>query len=425
MPEAARVTDPISHTPVLAGILVGILAGAVLAVAVVAVVGTGGLAAPFVAAGIAAAAAGGGLAGGYIAGAMAPMITGAIIPLCSPNVFIGGLNAARALADAALCSGMLPLFPHSPPPMLIAEGSCSVLINRFMAARKTDHLTCGSVIANGCPTVIIGGGTGGVPGLTIEPEVPDWVVPTLFGVLVVGSLIATGGTLAGFVVLGAGVLGSLGGAAIGGYVGEQIGDLTGNKELGKRIGEVAGGLLGGLAAGLGAGKALGGREIPGGRSVPGKIPPDPATTARTGEPSTVLTNRPSEFPYRNPPEMHRVAPGETPPNLDPNKRYLWAVDPDGNVLIAPEEQPGFGRVVKHGDLTPGPGGTSRGPARSGGELNFNEQTGRWEMNNESSYTFARTDGKTGTADNLNASRDLMNQGGMDVSNIDVVDIIRR
>jgi hypothetical protein len=123
--------------------------------------------------------------------------------------------------------------------------------------------------------------------------------------------------------------------------------------------------------------------------------------------------------------MHRVAPGEAPPNLDPNKRYLWAVDKDGNMLIAPEEQPGFGRVVKHGDLTPGPGGATRGPARSGGELNFNRETGRWEMDNNSSYTFARSDGKTGTPDNLNASKDLMNQGGMDTSNIDTVDIVPR
>ena len=74
--------------------------------------------------------------------------------------------------------------------------------------------------------------------------------------------------------------------------------------------------------------------------------------------------------------------------------------------------------MKHGDLTPGLDGATRGPARAGGELNFNPETGHWEMNNESSYTFARKDGALGTADNLAASHELMEHGGMDMSNID-------
>jgi RHS repeat-associated protein len=173
-----------------------------------------------------------------------------------------------------------------------------------------------------------------------------------------------------------------------------------------------------LAVGIGAATAGIGRFL-GGKYAQWKATqnPDPATVARTGEPSTVNNNRPSEWPYRNPPEMSTVRPGKPLPELDTNRTYLWAVDKDGNVLVAPEDQAGWTRPVKHGDLIPGPEGTSRGAARAGGELNYNSETGQWEMNNDSSYTFLRTDGNKGTADNLQASHDLVTQSGTDTSNI--------
>jgi hypothetical protein len=131
----------------------------------------------------------------------------------------------------------------------------------------------------------------------------------------------------------------------------------------------------------------------------------------------VFTNRQSEWPYENPPEMHTVKPGQPLPELDPDRRYLWAVDDKGNVLVAPEDQTGWNRPVKHGDLIPGPDEQSRGPGRAGGEMNYNPQTGQWEMNNDSSYTFNRTDGQVGNGDNLQASHDLLTQSGTDTSNI--------
>jgi hypothetical protein len=120
--------------------------------------------------------------------------------------------------------------------------------------------------------------------------------------------------------------------------------------------------------------------------------------------------------------MQTVKPGQPLDvnNLDPNQKYLWVVDPEGNIRIAPEAQPGLRRRLKHGDLTPGPDGRSRGPARSGGELNYNPETGHWEMNNDSSYTFARQDGQHLDGDNLNAAHDLLTQSGTDTSNIDTV-----
>ena len=151
-------------------------------------------------------------------------------------------------------------------------------------------------------------------------------------------------------------------------------------------------------------------------------PPDTETVAKTGEPSAATTNRTGEHPYSNPRNMQTVKPGQPLDlnRLDPGKKYLWVVDPDGNILVAPENQPGLGRDLKHGDLTPGPLGKSRGPARAGGELTYNPETGHWEMNNDSSYTFAREDGQHLDGDNLNAARDLLAKSGTDTSKIDTV-----
>ena len=123
-----------------------------------------------------------------------------------------------------------------------------------------------------------------------------------------------------------------------------------------------------------------------------------------------------------------MRPGQPPPTLDPDKgTYLWQVNEDGTVSVAPQNQEGFGRVVKHGDLNPGPGGADRGVNRAGGELKpqygpDGTCTG-WEMNNESSNSFpnTRNDGVASTPDNLRASKELMQQGGMDTSNFNLVD----
>jgi hypothetical protein len=102
---------------------------------------------------------------------------------------------------------------------------------------------------------------------------------------------------------------------------------------------------------------------------------------RVGAPSEVWTNRPTEVPYGLPEsEMRIVRPG-SPLRLDrlnPNRRYLWVVDEQGNFRIADEAQgarfprrPVLRRLasagetpLKHGDLAPGPGGQTRGVARA-------------------------------------------------------------
>src|SRR5262249_15375755 len=126
-------------------------------------------------------------------------------------------------------------------------------------------------------------------------------------------------------------------------------------EFGARVAEVIGGLGGGIAGGYGGarlGGAVGSRFSP---TPPSPAPVraiNPETLQRVGEPSEVFTNRTSEHPYRNPENMQKVTP-DNPLDvnqLDPNEKYLWAVDKDGNFLVAPENQPDYGRPLKHGDL---------------------------------------------------------------------------
>ena len=154
-----------------------------------------------------------------------------------------------------------------------------------------------------------------------------------------------------------------------------------------------------------------------------------------GAPSGVETWRPNEVPYTPPPDLQVVRPGQ-PLNvraLDPSKRYLWVIDPEGNFRIAAEGQgqmfpnrpplprghPQAGQTpIKHGDLVPGEGGAVRGTARAGGELSAEigpngQPTGRWIMDNNSSYTFLRTDGQALGGANLRAAHELLGTTGTD------------
>ncbi len=176
------------------------------------------------------------------------------------------------------------------------------------------------------------------------------------------------------------------------------------------------------------------------RVNPGSVQAPEELLGRVGERSGGVgarSNRPREMPYHNPPEMvssdgRRI----DVTRLDPNRKYLWAVDDGGSYIIAPENQPGFGvteaapqgRVVKHGDLTPGPGGQSRGSARAGGELYAEKgpdgkPTGRWILDNNSSYTFNRADGQLLPASSLDATKELLELYGTDVSRIVTRDVL--
>jgi uncharacterized Zn-binding protein involved in type VI secretion len=76
-----------------------------------------------------------------------PHVGGPILPRPSPNVFIGGLPAAR-VGDLASCIG---------PADVLAKGSSTVQINGKPAVRLGDATAHGGTVTSGFPTVLIGG----------------------------------------------------------------------------------------------------------------------------------------------------------------------------------------------------------------------------------------------------------------------------
>jgi hypothetical protein len=158
-----------------------------------------------------------------------------------------------------------------------------------------------------------------------------------------------------------------------------------------------------------------------------------------GPASNVNTFRPAEVPYTEPPDLRVAKPGQPLAlnELNPNRRYLWVVDEAGNFKLADEGQAGMfpkryplqephpsaaESPLKHGDLAPGPQGQARGAARAGGELRAEfgpdgKFTGRWTMNNDSSYTFNRVDGQTLGTSSLEAAHKLLGTTGTDISKI--------
>ncbi|MBB4761757.1 DUF4157 domain-containing protein [Amorphoplanes digitatis] len=158
-----------------------------------------------------------------------------------------------------------------------------------------------------------------------------------------------------------------------------------------------------------------------------------------GPASNVNTFRAAEVPYTEPPDLRVAKPGQ-PLALDelkPGRRYLWVIDEAGNFKVAdegqagmfpkraplPEPHPSAGEApLKHGDLSPGPQGQARGAARAGGELRAEfgpdgKFTGRWMMNNDSSYTFNRVDGQMLGQSSLDAAHKLLGTTGTDMSKI--------
>ncbi|WP_268750506.1 PAAR domain-containing protein, partial [Paracidovorax avenae] len=79
-------------------------------------------------------------------------ITGTLGIRGAATVRINGRAAMRAVADAAVCRD------HGQPnPNFIAEGSDSVFIETYPAARKGDKMMCAAQIASGSDDVLVGG----------------------------------------------------------------------------------------------------------------------------------------------------------------------------------------------------------------------------------------------------------------------------
>ncbi|WP_413671405.1 PAAR domain-containing protein [Massilia cellulosiltytica] len=242
MPAAARLGDPIGHSPTMSWLLKGLLIGAAIAVAGVAIVGTGGLAAVAVVGAGAAMGAGLGEAMSTMSFA-AKEVTGAIAMTGSSNVFVNNLAAARAHVDMVACS-------KHPGPIPIATGSGQVYINGMPAARVDDKTGCSAVITKGSNNVYIGGGTAQTDTINPENLVPGWVHASLL-VVGVGSAIV----LAGPVIAVGGLVGAFAGGIGGGWVG---GKMFGEGSDGQKWSAIAGSFLGGY---LGAKAAPGAWEF--------------------------------------------------------------------------------------------------------------------------------------------------------------------
>ncbi|TDV58951.1 YD repeat-containing protein [Pseudomonas sp. LP_7_YM] len=160
--EAARLHDGIEHTSALAGFLLGAIAGIALVAYVAITFATCGVGGFLL--GMAAGLGGAGLVwlGEKIGKAFSS--PAGQIETASTNVFINSRAAAFAEGSLGVCN-------KHPPTIQVAEGSASVFINGFGAARKEDKLTCGAKIASGSDNVFIGGGT--YRYLPVNDEVPE------------------------------------------------------------------------------------------------------------------------------------------------------------------------------------------------------------------------------------------------------------
>lgn len=226
-PQAARLSDDVSHTASKGWMIAGLIGGAVLGAA--AAVVTGGTALIAVSAVVAGATAAGGL--GEVLGSMswAPRhVTGKLV-VGSPDVFINSRPAIRAHLSAGECG------EHSGSLQKVAEGSSNVFINDLPAARTGDRLTCSAEITSGSPNVFIGGARQQTD--EISPEIPDWVNWTMMA--------AGAGALAVLASPAIAVLGTLGGLA-GGTAGNYLGGaIFGEGSDGQKWSMLAGGIVGG------------------------------------------------------------------------------------------------------------------------------------------------------------------------------------
>ena len=173
MLEAARIGDQVTHSAANSGTFWGALTGAligaaVVGLAVVAGVFTFGVGSAVVIAGATLLLAGlGSNVGETIGRNIGRHVTHPVGPIISGahTVFIGAgsKGAARAHADVAACKDHAPsdaaLRDAGKIGKRIAQGSGTVIIEGFLAARVGDKGHCEFVIAEGCPTVFIGGPT--------------------------------------------------------------------------------------------------------------------------------------------------------------------------------------------------------------------------------------------------------------------------
>ncbi len=244
--EAARLGDDIGHTSAMAGLLMGLAAGLVVGLLIVGSIATGGaLAVALGAVFVAGMSATGGLIGMAIGQRNDGNIAGKI-GSGSPNVFTVGRNQARARADFVECDDHGTKY--------IATGSSTVFVNCELAARRSDQTECDAKLHTDQETVLFGGETALAPGMSVSPEVPEWLVDTLTVVAWAGGI--AGGLLMIPVIGVVGAALSFAGGYVGGVYGGKVGRWIGSHwgEEGAFWGELIGGATGGMLGGAAGAK---------------------------------------------------------------------------------------------------------------------------------------------------------------------------
>lgn len=231
MSQAARLADPLGHSPTMSWLLKGLLIGAAIAVAGVAIVGH-------------RRSCSGSHRGRCCGHGRRTGRDDEHHELCAQgdlrqhhgvgalNVFTTGRPAARAHLDFAMCS------KHPQVPALLATGSGTVFINSMPAARVDDKTICSAVVTSGSSNVYIGGPTVQTDQINPEDLVPGWVHAALLVVGLGAAVVLAGPALA--------VVGLVGGVA-GGWGGNWLGGkLFGEGSDGQKWSALGGGFLGGI-----------------------------------------------------------------------------------------------------------------------------------------------------------------------------------
>ena len=162
-------------------------------------------------------------------------------------------------------------------------------------------------------------------------------------------------------------------------------------------------------------------KSPLGKKLPGKGLPAPELVGKAGDVKDPSFVRPEERGIKpngtiregrppTPPGMQEGRPGN-PIKLEPGKKYLYSVMEDGTIRVAEADVP-FETTVDGEPVrvprTAHPNLTEGGPARMSGELNYDPDTGKWIMDNNSGrYGGGRS------PENLDAAGDLLRGTGTD------------
>lgn len=397
MTAAARLNDPIGHSPTMSWLLKGLLIGAAIAATAVLIAGTGGLAAVAI---VGATAAGGAGVGEMMSTmSWAPKeVVGAITAMGAIKVFVNSRPAVRAHLDTATCS-------KHPAPATIATGSGTVYINGAPAARVDDKTICSATITEGASNVFIGGPTVQTDEIHPENLVPGWVHGALLVVGIGAALVLA----APAVVLGGLVVGALGGVG-GGWVGGKI---FGEGSDGQKWMTLAGATIGGILGAKGANAFSAARA--GKPPVLTKVDDTPVVgvpTSRSSNPLSPVLDRDgfgNEIMYRTMSEQQYQTflrtgkmPHTTETSISPSQAYSSKYD---GVTVKITTKPGTSAQLQEIGIAANKPAAEQFPGMS-------TQTGKWMHTN----TRFKVEGGQMTTQ-------LGKGKGMDIFNESIVDFV--